>query len=93
MLKLTGMWQNKSKSGITYYAGKVGNTRFLLFKNDKGDNEKAPDLQLSIVKADETEDWTYIPETDDKRIEGAIRKAVENKQGASFGDLEDEIQF
>jgi hypothetical protein len=88
MQKLTGLWKNTSKNGTTYYSGKVGNTRFLIFKNDKGDNEKAPDLQLSIVKVDDNADWAQIPQP---RDDGAARQA--NKQSASFGDLEDEISF
>ena len=43
MIQLTAFWKKTSKNDRTYYQGKLGNGRLLLFKNDKKDSEKHPD--------------------------------------------------
>ena len=49
MIQLAGFWKKDSKNGRTYYTGKLGNGKLLLFKNDKKESEKQPDLILYIV--------------------------------------------
>jgi hypothetical protein len=49
MIQLAAFWKRESKQGRSYYQGKLGNGRLLLFRNEKKDNEKAPDLILYIV--------------------------------------------
>jgi hypothetical protein len=55
MIQLAAFWKRESKNNRTYYQGKIGNGRLLLFKNDKRGNEKAPDLILYIVPESERE--------------------------------------
>ncbi|MFX0198038.1 MAG: hypothetical protein ACFFCW_18110 [Candidatus Hodarchaeota archaeon] len=50
MIQLAAFWEKESKNNRTYYQGKLGNARLLLFKNEKRDNDKAPDLILYIVQ-------------------------------------------
>ena len=50
MIKIASFWKRESKNNRTYYQGKLGSGRLLLFKNDKRDNDKAPDLILYIVQ-------------------------------------------
>lgn len=49
MIQLAALWKKDSKNGRSYYTGKLGNGRLLLFKNDKKTEEKQPDLILYIV--------------------------------------------
>ena len=52
--KLTGLWLNESKQGQKYLKGKdeEGNV-YLIFKNDKQGNDKAPDYNLFIEVQEE----------------------------------------
>ena len=50
MIEIAALWKKQSKNDRTYYTGKLGNGRLLLFLNDKKGNEKAPDLRLYIVE-------------------------------------------
>lgn len=50
MIQLAAFWKKESKNKRTYYQGKLGNGRLLLFKNDKKENDKHPDLILYIVQ-------------------------------------------
>lgn len=65
MIKLTGLWKNKSKDGKPYLAGSIGNLRLLVFPNDKmkdtdpdyrvciAENEKKADAPKPAPKAEE----------------------------------------
>lgn len=49
-IKLTGLWQNKSKSGETYYGGNLSpGVRILVFKNGFKEGEKDPDLVMYLA--------------------------------------------
>jgi len=61
MIQLAAFWKKDSKNGRTYYQGKLGNGKLLLFKNDKKQEPKHPDLILYIV-------------ADEKDQEGQFRK-------------------
>lgn len=50
MIEIAALWKKQSKNDRTYYTGKLGNGRLLLFLNDKKGNEKAPDLRLYVVE-------------------------------------------
>lgn len=90
MEKLTGLWKQRSKNETTYYSGKVGNTRIMLFKNDKGDNDRKPDLQLSLAKVDDSLPWTeLVPDESGKRAAAEASK----RNAENFDDLDDEIPF
>lgn len=56
MIQLAAFWKKTSKNERTYYQGKLGNGRLLLFKNDKKETEKHPDLILYIVPENERKD-------------------------------------
>ena len=49
MIQIAAFWKKQSKNDRTYYQGKLGNGRLLLFKNDKKESEKHPDLILYVV--------------------------------------------
>ena len=49
MIKLASLWAKTSKKGQTYYQGRFGEARLLLFKNVNKKLEKHPDLNLFIV--------------------------------------------
>ena len=49
MIQLATFWKKDSKNGRTYYQGKLGSGKLLLFKNDKKEKEEQPDLILYIV--------------------------------------------
>jgi len=62
MIQLSALWKKDSKNGRTYYTGKLGDGRLLLFKNDKKQDEKQPDLILYIV-AEEKRNGKEKPST------------------------------
>lgn len=44
MVRLTGLWKNKSrKTGKDYLGGKLGAAQILIFKNEKKRGEKDPE--------------------------------------------------
>lgn len=43
MVRLTGLWKNKSGKGTDYLGGKLGAANILIFKNTKKQGEKDPD--------------------------------------------------
>ena len=63
MQKVTGLWKSTSKNGKTYYAGKVGNTRVMIWKNEKREgHDNDPELTMTVAKVDDAEPWTMLPE-------------------------------
>ena len=48
MIQIASFWKKTSKNDRTYYQGKLGNGRLLLFKNEKK-ADKHPDLILYVV--------------------------------------------
>lgn len=51
LIKLTGLWKRKSKSGKVYYSGNLSSTaKVLLFKNDNKENDRDPDLALYLAR-------------------------------------------
>jgi len=50
LIKLTGLWERKSKDGKVYYSGNLSTTaKVLLFKNDNKKNDRGPDLALYLA--------------------------------------------
>ncbi len=49
MIQIAAFWRRTSKNNRTYYQGKLGNGRLLLFQNQNRKSEKSPDLTLFIV--------------------------------------------
>lgn len=64
MIKLAALWKKESKEGRTYYHGRFGEARLLLFKNENKKSEKHPDLNLFIV-ADTTKKQNKKDKEDD----------------------------
>ena len=51
LIKLTGLWKRKSKSGKVYYSGNLSTTaKVLLFKNDNKKNDRDPDLVIYLAR-------------------------------------------
>jgi len=51
MIKITGLWKEKSKEGKTYYKGNLNkNIKILLFKNEDKTNENSPEFEVYIAK-------------------------------------------
>jgi len=66
VIQLAAFWKRESKNNRTYYQGKLGDGRLLLFKNDKRHNDRAPDLILYIVKENEKKDDRDRVEAEDE---------------------------
>ena len=49
MIQIAAFWKRESKQGRSYYQGKMGNGRLLLFKNEQKKAENSPDLILYVV--------------------------------------------
>jgi len=62
MIQLEAFWKRESKNNRTSYQDKLGNGRLLLFKNEKKDSEKHPDLILYIVSENGRQDGQTKPE-------------------------------
>ncbi|GAI96784.1 unnamed protein product [marine sediment metagenome] len=57
---LTGLWQRKNKKGEVYYAGNLSyGATVLLFKNEKKNNERSPDMMLYMVGKEDQEELDY----------------------------------
>jgi len=64
MIQLAAFWKKQSKNHRTYYQGKMGNGRLLLFKNEHKETEKHPDLILYVVPENEQRRRYVEPEED-----------------------------
>jgi len=60
MIHLAGFWKKDSKNGRKYYTGKLGSGKLLLFRNDKKQTEKDPDLILYIVQERGAKDKEWV---------------------------------
>lgn len=41
-IRLSGMWQNKTADGETYFSGSLGDGKLLMFKNKYAEKESDP---------------------------------------------------
>jgi len=56
LIRLCGLWRHESKSGQTYYSGRLNrDVSVLIFKNEAKKDEKSPDLTLCLGKAEPKE--------------------------------------
>lgn len=46
MLKVAGLWLNKSAKGETYFTGTLGNVRVVILKNNFKEKEAEPDYNM-----------------------------------------------
>ena len=51
MVKLMGLWKNKTKEGKQYLTGFLGQSKVLIFQNDKKETEKDFDYNVFITQA------------------------------------------
>jgi len=49
MILLTGLWLKKSKGGVSYMSGTMGQNKVLLYKNTRKTKDTAPDYLLYIA--------------------------------------------
>ncbi|MBA7631769.1 hypothetical protein ES703_39304 [subsurface metagenome] len=53
---LTGLWKRKNKKGEIYYTGSLScGATLLLFKNEKKNSERSPDVILYMVAKEDQE--------------------------------------
>lgn len=68
MIKLCGLWKNKTKDGKVYYSGGLTySSNLLLFSNayKESPDDKKPDLILYIGKKEKKEDNPKTQESED----------------------------
>ena len=56
MIQISALWKKESKQGKTYYSGKLGQGKLLLYKNDFKRESKHPDLILYLAEDEKKED-------------------------------------
>lgn len=49
MIEISGLWLNKSKSGVSYMVGYMGGAKILIFKNEYKTSDDHPDYRLMVV--------------------------------------------
>ena len=49
LLPLTGLWRNTSREGKTYWTGRLGGLRVMMFRNEST-NPKAPEFNVVLGK-------------------------------------------
>lgn len=54
MIKIASVWSQKTKGGITYYKGRLGNADVLVFPN-RSEHPKSPDFDILIAKHEQYE--------------------------------------
>jgi hypothetical protein len=55
MIKLTGLWLNKTKAGKSYMSGTLGGAKVMIFKNDfKKDGDNQPDYNVFVAAKEQT---------------------------------------
>ena len=63
MVRIGGLWLNKSQSGVSYMSGTFGTAKLLVFRNTrKEEGSSAPDYNLYI--AEKREDKSTSPSSD-----------------------------
>jgi len=63
-LELFALWENTSKSGKTYFTGRMGKNRIVAFVNENRKSEKEPSLRV-YIQADTPKDDNAAHELDD----------------------------
>jgi hypothetical protein len=53
IINVCGLWKNEKKDGTgTYLSGKSGFIKYLIFKNERKENDRSPDYRLCIADID-----------------------------------------
>jgi hypothetical protein len=53
MVKLSGLWKQKTKDGKPYLSGTIGGAKVLVFPNEYKKTEKDPDYSLFVAPREE----------------------------------------
>jgi hypothetical protein len=61
MIKLTGLWENTTKQGETYFRGNLGLGQVLIFKNKYKKTDKDPDYVMYLAEKDKKEETPSDP--------------------------------
>ena len=62
MIQLAAFWKKESKNNRTYYTGKLGKGKLLLFANDRKEKDDQPDLILYVVEEENKTKGKTFPE-------------------------------
>ena len=62
MIQLAAFWKKESKNNRTYYTGKLGKGKLLLFENDRKEKDEQPDLILYVVEEENKTKGKTFPE-------------------------------
>ena len=63
MIKLTGLWKNKSENGTVYLSGNIGSAKIMIFAV-KEKTENGPDYIMNIAEGKKKEAPAPQPEDD-----------------------------
>jgi len=80
-IRLTGLWAHTSKSGQTYWTGRLGAGKLIAFENRNKRNDKDPDITLFLTEDDQGK---QAPRSSNNRGSGGNRGAgpvKNNKRG------------
>lgn len=79
MEQVFAMWINKAKSGMTYFTGKIGDTKLVGYTNGKKKNPKEPDIRIYTVDADHNISkeeyislWVNVSKNNKKYLSGKL---------------------
>ena len=56
LVNLGGLWKTTSANGNDYLSGSFGNAKIMVFKNDKKDNDRAPDYRMVMANKQRPEE-------------------------------------
>ena len=75
MKKVISFWENTSKTGTTYYTGKLGELDLIGFRVKEKKSEKAPDIEFYAKedKSKKEETKIYTKNVDTKDIFGEVK--------------------
>lgn len=55
MKKIFSVWENQSKTGNTYYTGKIGEVELIGFRVKEKKNPKSPDIEFFVKEEKQKE--------------------------------------
>lgn len=58
-IKIMSLWENKDKNGETYYSGKLGDAKILIFRNKYKKTDKEPAMNVFISQAEKPKEQKH----------------------------------
>jgi hypothetical protein len=55
MVRLGGLWRRKSRAGVEYLGGSLGNGELLVFRNDRRRSDRDPEYTIFVAERRERE--------------------------------------